>query len=81
MKTDLYLLRDNKAAVYSGPFKAVNREVFLREIATLRGGETMYAKHPEDFGLYFCGRFDDSTGTFENVPPEHIANLIDVFGV
>lgn len=81
MKTELYLLRDNKACVYAGPFKAVNREVFLRELATLKNADNMYAKHPEDFGIYYAGKFDDSNGTFETVPPEHITNLIDVFGV
>lgn len=80
MKTEMYLLRDNKAAVYAGPFKAVNREVFFRELATLKNSDNMYAKHPEDFGVYFCGTFDDAHGTFETIPPEHLANLIDIFG-
>ena len=81
MRHQLFVIRDNKAAVYHGPFKAVNQEVFLREIATVKGSDSIFGKHPEDFGVYCVGSFDDSSAIFEPVPPVHIANLIDLFGV
>lgn len=80
MLHQLFTLRDNKACVYHGPFKAVNQEVFLRELQTIKGSDSIFGKHPEDFSIYHLGSFDDSTAVVNTSPAVHIINLIDLFG-
>jgi len=80
VKHKLFLIRDNKAEFYLGPYKAVNESVFLREIKTLKNSDTQFGKHPEDYSVYMSGEFDDYIGAVVPMPPVHLINLIDVFG-
>lgn len=80
MKKLMFALKDTKAEVYHGPYTAVNENVFLRDLASLEGSDTQFAKHPADFAVYRLGTIDDSTGVIDSCPPVHIINLDDLFG-
>lgn len=58
-------IRDAKAEVFSRPMFYVSRGVAMRDFADAVNGnpeESAYAKHPEDFGLFVVGSFDDNSG-------------------
>lgn len=79
MIKQMFLIKDTKAEVYSGPFTSVNLRTFERECATLKGSDTQFGKHPQDFAIYTCGSVNDSTGVIESTPPVHVINMDDLF--
>lgn len=75
----IFLIKDTKAEVYSGPFTSINLQTFQRECATLRGLDTQFGKHPQDFAIYSVGTINDGTGVISSTPPEHVINMDDLF--
>lgn len=62
---DIYSVYDVKSEMYSPPMVAVTRGVILRQIQDLlREGKHMYARHPEDYVLFYLGTFDEHSADF-----------------
>jgi hypothetical protein len=58
-----YSIFDKKSASFNTPFFAINDEVARRSFDDLiRDKRTLVAQHPEDFGLFYIGLFDQETG-------------------
>lgn len=81
MNHEIYSVRDVKADAHNRPFFVPNRAVALRALTdSILNADNDLAKHPEDYQLYYLGTYDDSTGTINAVPAEHVLNLIDLLG-
>lgn len=79
MISQIFAIRDAKIESFSQPFLAPTKgygvRMFGDEVA--RDGSDL-KKHPDDFGLYHLGQFDDQTGQYtNNVQPELISLAID----
>lgn len=76
----MFSVRDNVADAYLQPFFSINTGSAIRAVAeAVNDGGHTFAKHPEDYGLWGLGTFDDSTGKIDpNETPQHIINLIEM---
>lgn len=66
MLINLYLIRDNRAKVCKEPWPARNHEEAYRTVhgsAFPPSGPTAFAQYPDDFTLYFLGKFNTETGS------------------
>lgn len=63
---NLYTIRDLTAQYNMQPFTARNHGEAIRSFTNAvndsRDPNNLMAKHPSDFGLYFIGSFDESSG-------------------
>lgn len=65
----VFSVRDDKAALFMSPFffSAVGQAV--RAFSDLvNDASSMVGRHPEDFGLFEIGAFDDNSGKLESLP-------------
>lgn len=66
---------DNKSSAYGRPFFVQHLAQAIRsfsdEINRPQGGEI--ANHPDDFGLFALGSFDESNGRFDTGHPTLLA--------
>lgn len=70
----MYCLRDMKAGMSAAPFVAENDIVVSRLLReTLRQGDSMMAKYPEDFQIHHIGDWDPDSGFL--TPLEGARNL------
>lgn len=61
MITKMFSIFDSKAAVYGTPFFMANSAMAIRAFTDLvNDPNSMCAKHPEDFSLFYIGEFDDA---------------------
>lgn len=76
MKKAVFSVYDNKAAVYSNPFYAVNVAVASRDFAqACNDRNSGLAIHPDDYSLYQVAVFDDDSGLFTpTIPPLFICS-------
>lgn len=77
MVKKIYNVFDTKAKVYMEPYYTANDDVAVRIMVNcLRDPNHPFAKNPEDYQLFRCGEFDDTTGIFNMLPaPEHMVTL------
>lgn len=65
MKMQLVAIKDTAAQAFMQPVFCHATGVALREFAdAVNSGDHQFAKHPEDFEMYFLGEFDDSDASF-----------------
>lgn len=68
---NMYAVFDQKAQAYGNPvfFRTHGEATRVLEDEILKG-DTLIAKHPEDFVLFFIGHFDEVSGVMsvEDVP-------------
>lgn len=70
MKLNCYAVYDVKACVYNTPFFMLNHGVALRAFSDWSNdSQTVIARHPEDYSLWFLGEFDDATAHYEEGKP------------
>ncbi|WNK13972.1 MAG: nonstructural protein [Microvirus sp.] len=70
-----YSVFDKKLVCYSRPWFVLNDAVAVREFGDAVNDpnpSNQWRKHPEDFTLCNLGNFDDSTGEFIPISPEHV---------
>ena len=76
----MYSIRDSKAEIYNRIWCLTTHgeaERAFRDLANDDG--TTVGKHPEDYDLYYLGKFDDNSGKFEPVDsPEHIVKAVNL---
>lgn len=66
MISDVYSIRDVKASVFSAPMLSASEGTMRRSVVdVLANKDHPYSRHPEDYVLYFLGRFDDNSGMFD----------------
>lgn len=77
MKTELYVIFDNKAKVYNKPFHQANRECAIRSASSLvNEAQSEAHRHPEDFALFQLGTYDDTSAQIDLLSsPQHVINL------
>jgi hypothetical protein len=77
---DIFTVKDSKAEAYLQPFFVHNEAVALRIITNLVEDDGhQFGKNPEDYSLWFLGKYDESTGELINmVDKKHICNLSDL---
>lgn len=77
MVQQMYSIFDTKASLFGGPFFAFNDGVAQRNVAaSVRGGDSLLSKFPEDYQLFRVGAFDDQSGIVEPaIPAVHVCNL------
>lgn len=70
MILNLYSVLDEKAQAFGSMFFKKNHGEAIRYFGdACTDSKTMLYQHPEDFSLYFHGKFNDETGYFEAVTP------------
>lgn len=73
----MYSVYDSKLTVFDRPWFAMRDEAALRAFADAindgTGPGASWAKHPEDYSLFFVGEFDDETG---DLIPSKVKNLV-----
>lgn len=67
----MYSVYDLKSALYSQPFGSHNDGTAIRAFTDRAKREgTAESQHPEDYGLYYVGDYDDSKGLFTSAAPK-----------
>lgn len=71
-----FSLFDSKASIYTTPFMMAHRGQAVRAMMDLvQDPNTVPGKHPADFSLMLLGSFDDQSGIFTSLQPEHLGVL------
>lgn len=80
MELRVYSIRDSKAEVFNVPFYKKTHGEAERDFATLVNDEkSMLAKYPDDYDLYFLGKYDDCTGKLDSLDtPQHIVKAVQL---
>lgn len=80
MELKIYSIRDAKAEIFNAPFYKNTHGEAERDFTSLaRDEKSNVHKYPEDFDLYFIGRYDDSTGKIQALDtPQHILKAVQV---
>lgn len=63
-------IRDAKAEIFGQPFFSQTIGIIIRSFAdevNREGENNQFYKHPEDYGLYQLGTYDDNEGKFVNL--------------
>lgn len=71
MRHQVYSVKDGKAHLFSPPMLSISEGTMRRSIIdVLRDEKHPYARHPEDYMLFYLGEFEDATGIFysEEIP-------------
>lgn len=75
-----FAIMDKKIGAFERPFFAKHVAEVTRSMeSVISQGEMNWAKHPGDFALYLIGVFDDVSGEFSSIRPEHlleVSNLV-----
>lgn len=80
MKLGVFSVFDAKAEIFSQPVLSVTKGTMMRTLMDIMNDPNHpYAKHPEDYVLYFVGEFDDQRCAFSLLAaPESMAVLRDL---
>lgn len=77
MKTRAYTVFDSAAGAYLEPFFALNDATACRSFQrAAQDPQHGFYSHAEDYTLFFCGEFDDTTGTFVASAPVSLGNAL-----
>lgn len=65
----VYSIRDNKMESFGTPVIIENDAIAIRQFGDLinKGGDSVLAMHPADFGIYAIAEFDAASGKFTNL--------------
>lgn len=80
MNLKIFSIRDTKGEIYNTPFFQKTHGEAERSFTSLMNDQnTMIAKYPEDFDLYFIGEFDDQSGKITHLDsPQHLVKAINL---
>lgn len=75
-----FSIRDSKAEVFYTPFFSKTHGEAERNFRQAVNDEkTTLNKYPEDFDLYYLGKYDDNTGKLESLDtPSHVIKAVNV---
>lgn len=82
METQVYSIYDAKTKVFSKPFHALTEGEAERSFQqVVNDDRSNLFQFPEDYDLYYIGRYDDQTGLFKCLAsPEHRVKAVTVKG-
>lgn len=67
----MYAVYDEKAGAFLPPFVVPTEGMAVRTIGDCINSDThQFGKHPEDYGLFYLGEYDDGQGIVAPVTPE-----------
>lgn len=73
----LFLLKDDKSTSYGYPATSPTRGMFIRDIQeTLQSGNSVWAKHPQDFSIFEIGEYDPRTGNIHLYETKNCLGLV-----
>lgn len=77
----LFVMKDEKSASWGAPITFPTRGMFVRDFIqeNLARGESVYAKHPQDFAVYEVGEYDPFTGEIHLHENKHCLGLVQDF--
>lgn len=80
MITHIFTVFDSKTEAYLPPFYAQSKGAALRSFMDAVGDNSHeFAKHAEDYTLFYLGTFDDSTAKFTmNATPQSLGVAIEL---
>lgn len=80
MKTEMFVIYDNKARAYNKPFYMLNADCAVRTFRDLANDPASeISKNPEDYSMFHIGTYDDENATCEMHPsPLHVANAHEI---
>lgn len=66
----MYCIHDTKAKAFLPPFILPTEGMAIRTFADCINSDThQFGAHPEDYGLFFLGEYDDEKGELVTTPP------------
>ena len=76
----VYSVRDAKAEVFNTPFFQKTHGEAERTFKQLANDDkSMVGKYPDDYDLYYIGKYDDSSGKIEPLDtPQHVVKAIQL---
>lgn len=80
MKLKAFTIRDTKGEVFNTPFfQKTHGEAERSFKSLLNDQQSMVAKYPEDYDLYYIGEYDDQSGQLLGLDtPQHIVKAIQI---
>ena len=79
MKTEMYVIYDQKAKIYNKPFHQINESVAIRTVADLvNDANSDSSRHPEDYILFRVATYDDSNAEIQTFTPELICKFHEI---
>ncbi len=80
MQQNVFSVYDSKIEAFLQPFFMPTRAAAIRALTdTLGEPGHMFAKHPEDYTLFYLGSFEDEKAVFDLEPtPQSLAVLIEL---
>lgn len=80
MELKIFTIRDSKGEIYHPPFYTKTHgeaERTFRELA--KDPNSMIAKYPEDYDMYFLGIYDNSEGKIAaHETPQHVIKAVNL---
>lgn len=76
----MYSVRDAKGEIFNPPFYKQTHGEAERDFQTLvNDPQSMPAKYPEDFDLWYLGEYCNLTGTFKSLDtPQHMIKAVQL---
>ncbi len=80
MLQNMFSIYDSKVEAFLQPFFMQTRAAAIRAVTdTVANPEHLFAKHPEDYTLFYLGSFEDQKAVFDLEPtPQSLAVLIEL---
>lgn len=79
MKLECYAVYDKAVGAFMPPFYAKARGEALRLFMDAVGDRNSpFCKHPADYTLFYCGVFDDGSGTFSSEDAVKVLTAMEV---
>lgn len=80
MQLRVYSIRDAKTETFSNPFYNHTHGEAERNFKTaINDDKTKLGQYPEDFDLYYLGKYDDNEGKFDMLEsPEHLVKAVQL---
>lgn len=75
----MFTVHDSKAKVYGVPFFLHEEGMAIRTFSDMVNDPShAFGKHPEDYTLFYVGKYDDSNGQLESTAPLSLTNGLAV---
>lgn len=73
----VFALRDSKSESYGMPVVYKSSGLMIRDLTDqVAQGQSIIAKHPQDFGLFHIGTYDPSTAVFTSLEQINCLGLV-----
>lgn len=74
-----YAVLDTKAGLHLPPYFVQNESLAIRTLSDLiTRSDSVVARYPADFKLYYIGTFDESSGIIQSDVPKHVCDAEEI---